>query len=1428
MELEFRNVHYAVQPKGKKKEPLHILKGVSGRMQAGRLFACLGQSGSGKSTLLDTLAMRKMTGVWTGDILLDGSPVPMDNRWKRITGYVLQQDRLLSTSTVFETLMFSIQLRTPYGTPYEEHKRRVDEILEEMGLAHRRDARIGNEESKSLSGGEIRRVTIAQELVADVKVLFMDEPTSGLDSATANAIMKLLSDVAKSKNKIVAATVHQPSSQICELFDDMMLLSHGEVAYFGPWSEAVQHFDRIGFPCPTYTNPTDFLMDLTTKPEARAVMVEHGAGLMEERTMSQIQALQEQPDATANNFVTPFWFQFKILWIRAFRRWKRDELVLISELVQYVVCGLFIGAMYHSFPDTLEEGSFDRLSALFFILTTLVFIPSFTVITMAGEEKPLFKREANSGMYRVSANFLAKLCTNWPFELLLAFIFIVCCYHLCGFQPQASRFFSMYGILAIFLLLSETIGLICATTTPNPTVGVLVLSIVLLFALALGGFLVSQPRSYYEWFEYINFFVYGLVATIRVEFEDLTLFVGNVPVDALQALEQSGRVRNDLSVGENVAVLVGMLVAFRFSALLLLERQLRGSTFKKAPTNHPYFSHMADGDSKNNKVKLGTEPPPRLGTSGGRRCAMAGFSVSALEGKLGRLVNSQDAIQSASRWIAKHKADAATSIAVWEEVFQREPAKRLLLLYVANDVIQTTKRSAGSYFVDRFFDTLLRAVVTAMGSGDKTLVAKIERMQKLWADRKILDAGQLAEMKRAVRRKTATSGEAGREAGPGAAPALGEAEPSPVEDDQVATSDEESAADDPAASLVMAMQLIRTGDSLELENRGLDGAQADLLEKIEGSELEGVGDDLAKEKLERLKFVLDCFESNEDVIRSRDMDDPQKQDEKLYETVLAEERLVLRFADAAEMLEEASHRMLQSEKRDQDMSETLEAAMDDTGVVIESFVKLEQDQRAQRKRLRALARALFAENSARKRKREEETRRRRAEEMEERRKREAEQEAQRKAGVSEEDASAVATDFLRSFTVPLAVNNAAQQPDPRRPQGTILREERLAIVSAKGLTCECESGLARGLTSVSAKVHPQFEFATCGVIQDLLPGPRQGTAGQTDSAPPDLKRFGTSEREAGEGQGTMLVFGGQVTPTVAVLGGSVLWSAVMLLGILQTVNGNWEGWAKATCLLDGRCFCEKPRENTLVMQPANTWSNLAMTVAGVLTLCEAVEQRLAARKKVHTVDDKLGEAFAALFGVANVVLGLGSAWYHASLTFYGQWVDNAGMYLLVSAPMLFALAQLRLARARTQGLKIAESDSHVTRMVFEWVMINAILGYLCLAFPVTRRYIFAGLVLAGVAAEVLARKEAPAHGGASIKWFLASLATFALAFAIWTADIKGWICYEDSLWQGHAAWHVLDGIASFFIFAYYHPIIYSKSKSDAVSGGSAAAACTIV
>jgi ABC-type multidrug transport system ATPase subunit len=253
--LIFEDISYQV---GNKK----ILEGATGMIQPGQVMAIMGPSGAGKTTLLDILAKRTKSGTSAGNLLVNGHEVS-SSHYKKLIGYVDQEEVMIPTLTVYETILYSALLRLPRSMSQAAKKFRVMEVMQELGIDAIKDAKIGQPGARSISGGERRRVAIACELVTSPSILFLDEPTSGLDAYNAFNVVECLTALARNYKRTVIFTIHQPRSNIVTLFDQLVLMASGRIIYSGPQSESQNYFQQIGYPCPPGFNIADYMIDLT-------------------------------------------------------------------------------------------------------------------------------------------------------------------------------------------------------------------------------------------------------------------------------------------------------------------------------------------------------------------------------------------------------------------------------------------------------------------------------------------------------------------------------------------------------------------------------------------------------------------------------------------------------------------------------------------------------------------------------------------------------------------------------------------------------------------------------------------------------------------------------------------------------------------------------------------------------------------------------------------------------------------------------------------------------------------------------------------------------------------------------------------------------------------------------------------------------------
>ncbi|MEQ2183106.1 hypothetical protein GOODEAATRI_029223, partial [Goodea atripinnis] len=244
--VTFTRLHYCIQEKKfcRKIGPdKHILRDVSGIMRPG-MNAIMGATGSGKTSLLDVIAGRKdPAGLRQGTVQVNGKPVTSELRLS--SAYVVQDDIVMGTLSVRENLLFSANLRlNPKHYSSADKQKRVNSILQDLGLVDCANTKIGTEFLRGVSGGERKRCSIGMELITSPSLLFLDEPTTGLDSNTANSIMGLLHKLSR-RGKTVIFSIHQPRYSIFKQFDHLTLMHKGEIVYAGAADHTLEYFTDL-------------------------------------------------------------------------------------------------------------------------------------------------------------------------------------------------------------------------------------------------------------------------------------------------------------------------------------------------------------------------------------------------------------------------------------------------------------------------------------------------------------------------------------------------------------------------------------------------------------------------------------------------------------------------------------------------------------------------------------------------------------------------------------------------------------------------------------------------------------------------------------------------------------------------------------------------------------------------------------------------------------------------------------------------------------------------------------------------------------------------------------------------------------------------------------------------------------------------------
>ncbi|CAN8321649.1 unnamed protein product [Cochlearia groenlandica] len=256
VELSFKDLTLTLKSNGK-----HVLRCVTGTMKPGRITAVMGPSGAGKTSLLSALAGKAVGCKFSGLLLINGKQESIHS-YKKIIGFVPQDDVVHGNLTVEENLWFHAKCRLPAGLSKADKVLVVERIIDSLGLQAVRNSLVGTVEKRGISGGQRKRVNVGLEMVMEPSVLFLDEPTSGLDSASSQLLLRALRHEAL-EGVNICMVVHQPSYTLFKTFNDLVLLAKGGLTvYHGSVNKVEEYFSGLGIIVPERINPPDYYIDV--------------------------------------------------------------------------------------------------------------------------------------------------------------------------------------------------------------------------------------------------------------------------------------------------------------------------------------------------------------------------------------------------------------------------------------------------------------------------------------------------------------------------------------------------------------------------------------------------------------------------------------------------------------------------------------------------------------------------------------------------------------------------------------------------------------------------------------------------------------------------------------------------------------------------------------------------------------------------------------------------------------------------------------------------------------------------------------------------------------------------------------------------------------------------------------------------------------
>ncbi|KAJ6090362.1 hypothetical protein N7486_009177 [Penicillium sp. IBT 16267x] len=572
------------------KEPRDLIHDISGDVRQGELVALMGPSGCGKTTLLNVLARRAATSGTkvTGETFVNDAPVE-SGALGRMTSYVEQEDALIGSMTVRETLKFAADLSLPSSVSKRQWMERVQTLLDVFGIQKQADSLIGTPIRKGISGGQKRRVSVASQLITCPKILFLDEPTSGLDSTASYEVISYVKQLTRESNIIIIASIHQPSATTFQLFDKLLLLSAGRTCFFGPVSNIGEYFQDIGHPIPGNTNPAEFLLDIvssdfstvTDDADVRVQKIQSAwkesleVQYMTQKVSERLHMAEKDLAVVGDDLARAGAIKIIMTLLhRSFIKSYRDVVAYGIRIVMYLGLAIMMGTDYiQPFINAIFFGS------AFMSFMAVAYVPAFL------EDRANFAKERANGLYGATPFMISNFLIGLPFLFLISILFSIVSYWLSNFQPTAVAFFTWVMWIFLDLLAAESLVVFVTAIFPNFVIALALVAFANGLWMSVGGFLVTPTILNPFWkyvFHYIDYQAYVFQGMMVNEFSERTYSCGDgchclyntdlasqCQIRGTAVLENYGYATG--RTGKWVGILLGIIAVYRLLGWIALQ-----------------------------------------------------------------------------------------------------------------------------------------------------------------------------------------------------------------------------------------------------------------------------------------------------------------------------------------------------------------------------------------------------------------------------------------------------------------------------------------------------------------------------------------------------------------------------------------------------------------------------------------------------------------------------------------------------------------------------------------------------------------------------------------------------------------------------------------------------------------------------------------
>ena len=537
-----------------------ILRDFEGVIDKGEMLLVLGPPGSGCSTLLKTLAGETAGLRVSSDAEINFRGIDLKTIRKVLRGDVLYNAELdvhLPQLTVGDTLSFAASARTSRIVPEGYTRNQIDTLFRDVimflfGLTHTVNTRVGDNIIRGVSGGERKRVSIAEAALTGSKFQCWDNATLGLDSQNAITFCQNLRLQADVLGVAAAVSIYQAPQSAYDIFDRVTVIYEGRQIFFGRATEARAYFEELGFECPPRQTTADFLTSMTspierkarsgcedTVPQApdqfaerwktskqRQILLReiegysdaHPAAERLEEYKQSRRAQQAQLLRPNSAYMISYPSQVSLALWRAWRRLRADPSFTVIWLIYHVVISLILGSMFYNLADDTSSFTY-RAALMFFSLLFIAFSSQIEVLTIYAE-RPVVEKHNRYAFYHQSAQAIASYVIDLPYKVVNMVVFTLTVYMMSNLNRTAGNYF-FFLLVTILTVLSQSAifrTLACLTRTPEQAMAPTAL---LVLGMAIyPGF--TLPTDYMpgwsRWMNYINPINYAFEALMANEF----------------------------------------------------------------------------------------------------------------------------------------------------------------------------------------------------------------------------------------------------------------------------------------------------------------------------------------------------------------------------------------------------------------------------------------------------------------------------------------------------------------------------------------------------------------------------------------------------------------------------------------------------------------------------------------------------------------------------------------------------------------------------------------------------------------------------------------------------------------------------------------------------------------------------------------------